>query len=162
MTQLSDRKQAILDYMQRHHDETWAALEAISASDGLVEVYRDGGQLWTVRDVVAHLADSGTGLLGQARRLAAGERPVPPEFDLNRWNRGAVRRSAGVGLDELRSSIGASYAEAVDFLYQVDESTLDNEGRRGSGELTTVEGYFRRLLDHRMEHLADIQAALGR
>ncbi len=161
MTEVSERKQAILEYMQRLHDQTWPILESISRSDAPVEVYREGDHVWSVRDVIAHLADSGTGLLGQARRLAAGERPLPPDFDLNRWNRGAVRRSARTDLDDLRASIAASFAEAVEFLSQVDEAALDNEGRRGSGELTTVEGYFRRMLDHRIEHLTDIQTALG-
>lgn len=161
MTQLSERKQAILEHMQRLHDQTWPILESINPSDGPVEVYQEGDHVWSVRDVVSHLADSGTGLLGQARRLAGGERPLPPDFDLNRWNRSAVRRSAGTGLDDLRASIAASFAEAVEFLSQVDEAALDNEGRRGSGEVTTVEGYFRLMLDHRVEHLVDIQTALG-
>jgi hypothetical protein len=125
-------------------------------------VYGEGDSLWTVREVLGHLADSERGLLGQVTRLVAGEMTVPEDFDLARWNRGAVRKRAGMQVPELIEQIETAFQEALRFLGDLDESALDLEGRHSSGKIMNAEGFLRRMADHRSEHVADIQAALGR
>ena len=49
--------------------------------------------------------------------VVIGDEGSPADFDLDRWNRGAVRRAA--------------------------------------------EGFLRRMVDHRLEHVTDMQSALG-
>ena len=72
--------------------ETWAVLSILQPEDVESHVYTTEGVEWKVRDVLAHLADAERGLLGQIRRLLVGQPTVPDDFDLNRWNRSAVRR----------------------------------------------------------------------
>jgi hypothetical protein len=125
-------------------------------------VYGDGDSLWTVRELLGHLADSEGGLLGQVRRLIAGEMTVPENFDLNRWNRSAVRKRAGLQVPELLNQIETAYQRALEVLDGMDESLLDLKGLHSSGKVLTAEGFLRRMADHRSEHVADIQAALDR
>jgi hypothetical protein len=157
---MSERKQAIEAYMREAHRATWPVLAGIPEAGRATLVYGEGGP-WTVRDVVAHLADAETGLLGQVQRLLAGKETVPPDFDLNRWNRGAVRRSQSRPFEALVEEIQKSHDAALQTLQNCPEQDLDRRGRHSSGEILSAEGFLRRMADHRREHTRDIQQALA-
>jgi len=159
---MSERKRAIEAYLQQAHQATWPVLAAIPEEARERIVYSEADGPWTVRDVVAHLADAEAGLLGQVRRLMAGKVTVPADFDLNRWNRSAVRRSQGRAFDELVEQIAISHRETTTTLETCDEAALDLQGRHSSGDVLTAEGFFRRMADHRQEHTRDIQRAIPR
>ena len=158
---MSERKRAIEAYLRQAHQATWPVLAAIPGEARERIVYSEGDGPWTVRDIVAHLADAEAGLLGQVQRLMAGKVTVPADFDLNRWNRSAVRRSQGRTFDELVGQIAVSHREAITTLETCDEAALDLQGRHSSGKVLTAEGFFRRMADHRQEHTRDIQRAIS-
>jgi len=159
---MSERRQAIRQYLLTAHDKTWPVLTGLQAEDMAVAVYGDGETLWTVREILGHLADAEPGLLGQVSRLVAGEVTVREGFDLARWNHTAVRKRAGQPVADLLSQIEVAFQEALQFLDGLDESVLDLTGRHSSGKILSAEGFLRRMADHRSEHVADLQAALGR
>lgn len=158
---MSGRKEALRSHMQLRHAETWPVLEDLKERDMPVEVYSAEEGTWTVKDIVGHLADGESGNLGQAQRLVAGEQTVPRDFDLDRWNRGAVRRAAERSSADLLRVIADSYSSALIFLESLDDIDLDKVGLHSSGEMMTTEEFLRRMVDHRLQHVADIQAALG-
>lgn len=157
---MNERIQALHDYLATAHRETWAVLSDLKAEDFQKHVYSAGEVEWSVRDVLAHLADAERGLLGQIRRLLVGEPTVPDDFDLNRWNRSAVRKRAGQSHQEILGDLEQAHQNVLTALSQVDSSQLDRVGRHPSGRLLTVDGYFRRMADHRREHTADIHRAV--
>lgn len=157
---MSERLESIEAYMRQAHADTWPVLQGVDEAASLRPVYSEEGAGWTVRDVVAHLADAESGLLGQVQRLLAGKVTVPEDFDLDRWNRSAVRRSRNRSLAELIGQIETSHQKALVTLRSVDHASLDRAGRHSSGEVLTVEGFFRRMADHRREHTRDLKSAL--
>ena len=157
---MSERKDKLRSHMESRNAETWPFLEGLTESDMPVEVYSSEENTWTVKDLLGHLADGERGNLGQAQRLVAGEQTVPADFDLDRWNRGAVRRAAKSSTAELLEVISESYSNALDFLDTLDESDFDKSGLHSSLETMTTEGFLRRMVDHRLEHVADMQSAL--
>lgn len=160
---MAQRKQEIRDYVERRHKETWQVLQSLTPEELELQVYgHGGGPGWTARELIAHLADAEPGLLSQARRVAAGEPPLPPDFDIDRWNRSAVRRRKDESFAAHLRLIASAHEEALQFLDEVDESALDLEGVRPGQERLTVEGYFRRMVDHRAEHIEDLQRARRR
>jgi len=158
---MSQRKQSIADHLRSAHEATWPVLASLTESDRQQPVYGEGEGEWKVTDLVAHLADAEKGLLGQVQRLLAGKMTVPDDFDLNRWNRSAVRRNRGRSHEELVAEIRTAHLEALRTLEQIDEAALGLRGRHSSGEILTVEGFFRRMADHRREHTRDIERALS-
>src|SRR3990172_7387133 len=102
---MSERKQAIRQYMLTAHHKTWPVLTGLQSGDMAVSVYGDGETLWTVRELLGHLADAEPGLLAQVSRLVAGEVTVREGFDLARWNHTAVRKRAGQPVAHLLSQI---------------------------------------------------------
>jgi hypothetical protein len=159
---MTDRKQAIADHMRHCHEATWPVLTALSDDERRQPALGDGEAAWTVGDVVAHLADAEAGLLGQVQRLLAGKQTVPEDFDLDRWNRRAVRRNRDRPHTDLLEQIRASHLAALETLAATEEAALDLKGRHSSGDILTAEGFFRRMADHRQAHTRDILRALGR
>jgi hypothetical protein len=106
------------------------------------------------------MADAERGLLGQARRLRAGEETVPADFDLNRWNRGVVRRRASLSVSALLQEILQGHAEVLAFVETMEDIHRDLSGRHSSGKVMNMEEFLRRIGDHRAEHTADLRAAL--
>ncbi len=157
---MSERKDKLRSHMESRNAETWPFLEGLTESDMPVEVYSSEENTWTVKDLLGHLADGERGNLGQAQRLVAGGQTVSADFDLDRWNRGAVRRAAKSSTAELLEVISESYSNALDFLDTLDESDFDKSGLHSSLETMTTEGFLRRMVDHRLEHVADMQSAL--
>ncbi|MFQ5942011.1 MAG: DinB family protein [Anaerolineales bacterium] len=159
---MSQRTDAIRNHLETRHAETWPVLEGLDESDMSAEVYSSEEGSWTVKDLVGHLADGERGNLGLAKRLVAGEQTVPPDFDLDRWNRGAVRRASETSPAELMGVIFESYTRALEFLDGLEDNELDLVGLHSSGEMLTTEGFLRRMVDHRFEHVTDMQAALSK
>lgn len=157
---MSERKQSIRDYVVHKHEESWRILQTLSTAELDLPVYDGGTETgWTIGDIVAHLADAESGLLTQAKRVAAGERPLPPDFDIDRWNRSAVRRRKEATFEDHLQAIEDAHQAALDFLDEVDEENLDREGIRPGQDRLTVEGFFRRMVNHRAQHVEDIQRA---
>ena len=157
---MSERKDTIRSHMEQLHAQTWPVLQGLDEADMSVEVYSGDEGTWTVKDLIGHLADGESGNLGQAQRLVAGEMTVPEDFDLDRWNRGAVRRAADSSTADLMQVIIDSYNRALEFLDGLSESDLDLVGRHSGGEMFNPAGFLRRMVDHRLEHVTDIQSAL--
>jgi len=157
---MSQRKEALRSHLELRHAETWTFLERLEEGDMPVEVYSSEDTIWTVKDLLGHLADGERGNYGLAKRLVAGEQTVPPDFDLDRWNQGAVRRAASTSRTDLLAVIAEAYSSALAFLETLDDDDLDKVGLHSSGETMTTEGFLRRMVDHRFEHVTDIQAAL--
>lgn len=157
---MSNRKRDIETYMRTANSETLPVLIGIPEDSLGTLVYGEGEGPWSIRDVVSHLADAEAGLLGQVRRLLAGEETVPAHFDLDRWNRSAVRRKRERTYHQLLDDIRSAFAESLATLAATDDEDLDRTGRHPSGETLTAEGYFRRMADHRRQHVADIRSAL--
>jgi len=157
---LNERVRDLLDYVNLAHRETWAALSGLQPADLEQHVYHSEGVEWKVQDVVAHVADAEHGLLGQIRRLLAGQPTVPDDFDLNRWNRSAVRKRATRTYGQILEELERGHEATAAALAEVDPGDLDRVGRHPSGKMLSVDGYFRRMADHRREHTADIQKAL--
>jgi hypothetical protein len=133
----------------------------LGEADWATPVYSAEAGQWTARDVLAHLADSERGQLGQVKRLVAGEQTVPPDFDLNRWNKRVVQKRAGQSPGELLGEIRAAYAALLGLLEGLDDADLDKVGRHARGDPLSAEGYFRRIAEHRAQHAAESRAALG-
>ena len=158
---MTERTKRIRDRLDQVHAETWPVLTRLSPEAMSITVYNSEGGIWTVKDLLGHLADSEAGLLGQAQRLVSGEQTVPPDFDLARWNRSAVRRSKETSAAELLEKILGAHQASLQFLDGLSDDQLDLVGRHSSGATLSTERFLLRIADHRAEHVADIRAAVA-
>lgn len=157
-----DRKESLRQDLEEAHQESWSTLAALTPAEFALKVYPESFEGWEVRHVVAHLADAERGLLAQARRVSKGEPGVPADFDRERWNRSAVRRKGNASVPDLLQEIREGHQEALAFLQALDETLLDQRGMGSMGYSLSVEGFLRRIVEHRREHVEDIGRAIRR
>lgn len=116
---------------------------------------------WSIRDTVSHLLTGETSNLYIAKTVAEGGDPARPDFDLARWNRRNIEKSAGRSEKDLLAELARERAATLAYLAEMPEEALDRTGHRTTGETTTVEGVFYQIVRHVREHTAEIKAALS-
>jgi len=124
------------------------------------EIYGDYGGVMK-EDVLAHLAVSEGGQLGQINRCLAGEKPVPDDFDLTRFNRRSVQKQADKSVADMLREIETAHAQVLELLDKVSEADFDKSGRHARGDILTVEQFFIRTTEHRREHAEQLQRTLA-
>jgi len=121
----------------------------------------DEGAEWKARDVLAHLAVSEEGQLGQITRCLAGEATVPDDFDLARFNRRSVQKQANKPVEDLLNDIKLGHAKVVTALNSIAEGEFDKTGRHARGDVITVEKFFIRITRHRKQHAEQLKETLS-
>jgi hypothetical protein len=155
------RKDMLRQQILADHTESLAVLKSLTPEQWAMPVPSDEGAQWTARDVLAHLAVSEGGQLGQVTRLLAGEQTVPPDFDLNRFNRGSIKKRADRTVEEMLAEIETVHAQVLAALDAVAEADLDKAGRHARGDTLTVAEFFTRITAHRRDHTNQLKQALG-
>ena len=157
------RKTDIHDHTKTNHQRLLDVVARLKPSDFDLPVY--GGHDENdrhVRNVIAHLEAAAAGMLQNARAIAAGEDPVPPDFDLHRWNQSKVRKAAEVPVKALFDNIKRSHQKGLQFLEEIPAAHLRRRDRHALGDVLTVEGFMRRYAEHETHHASEIHAALQR
>jgi hypothetical protein len=158
---MSSRKASIRQTILADHAAAMTILNGLTPEQWEKAVPSEEGAQWKARDVLAHLAVSEGGQLGQLTRCVAGEVTVPDDFDLTRFNRRSVQKQAEKSVADLLKEIETGHAQVLATLEAVSEADLDKTGRHARGDVLTVEGFFRRITEHRREHAEEIQKAVG-
>lgn len=156
-------KADIRAYIETNHQDLLNVTASLKPTDFDLPVYEDHElHGWRVKSVIAHLADAASGMLHSARAIAAGEDPVPPDFDLTRWNKRSVQKAADVPTELLLDRIEQHHHEWMQFLDEIPSSHLHHRGRHARGDVLSVEGFMRRYAEHEADHASEIRNALRR
>jgi len=116
---------------------------------------------WRARDLLVHLATAEAGLGALARRISAGEGGLPENYDRDRWNAGQVRRRGESPVAELRGELERAHAEMLAFLEGLEPAAAQHRGRLPMGEEGSVFDVLDLVARHKIEHTAQLEAALG-
>jgi len=155
----SERIEQIKQQLAEARHRLDRVLDAAEAHQDTV-VFSDG-QGWTVRHLAVHLADADRGSARQVMGIAAGQEVIPPDFDLDRYNRRAVEKRADMTYAEARAALAASRAELLAWLDTIDDAALDAQGRHASLAIMSVEEILGVMARHERAHADDIARAAG-
>jgi hypothetical protein len=158
---MSDRKTRLRETMEADHAACMAIFRRLTPEQWQQPVPSDEGAEWRARDVLAHVAVSEAGQLGQITRLLEGGVTVPDDFDLNRFNRRSVQKQAEAAEAELLAIIERDYAKVLSTMETVADGDLDKAGRHARGDTITVAQFFHRVTEHRRQHAEQVAEALG-
>lgn len=124
-------------------------------------VYSDGAG-WNARQLVTHMADGEYKLVLQMKNIVAnGESGVPPDFDVDRYNRRAVEKRAETTVEGARELLTTTRADLNAWLDTLDEAALEKTGRHPTLGDITVDMYARVIARHERDHATDLARALG-
>jgi len=158
---MSERKAKLRAAIVADHAASMSIFRTLTPEQWLLPVPSDEGAQWRARDVLAHVAVSEAGQLGQATRCIAGEVTVPEDFDLNRFNRRSVQKQAETSVQEFLDLIERDHARVLSTLDATAEADLDKTGRHARGDTITVEQFFFRITEHRRQHAEAVRQAVG-
>jgi len=158
---MTDRKANLRQTIEADHAASLAIFSRVTTEQWTTPVPSDEGAQWTARDVLAHVAGSEAGQLGQIMRGLSGGVTVPDDFDVNRYNRRAVQKQAAVPVAELLATIEREHATVLAALDAVAETDLDLTGRHARGDTLTIEQFFHRITEHRRQHAEALAQTLG-
>lgn len=157
---MTDRKSKLRETILADHAASMAIFHGLSDADWQASAPSEEDAPWTARDVLAHLAVSEGGQLGQVTRLLTGGVTVPDDFDLARFNRRSVQKQAEKTVADLLAQLERDHAEVLAALDAVAEADLDKTGRHARGDTLNVEQFFHRITEHRRQHAEEIQRAV--
>jgi hypothetical protein len=125
------------------------------------QVYSDGAA-WTVHQLAVHLAVSDRGQTNVVKGIAEGRELVPPDFDLERYNRRSVEKRLDMSAGDVRTEMAASREQLNAWLDTIDDSVLDRQGRHASMRILSIEQFLVDMMaGHERTHAGDIARVLG-
>jgi len=157
---MSNRKADILSLLDQTRQQLKAVLDRLQPGDWETQI-QDEDQQWTVRQVVSHLVDAQRGMTSQVTRINAGQEAVPPDFDLNRWNKRAVEKAADKTPPELLIMLEEGRAALKQVLDTLSDTDLDKRGRHSSLKIMSIEEIIRLIGTHEADHARIMAEKLG-
>jgi hypothetical protein len=124
------------------------------------QIYSDGAA-WTARQLLIHLVLSNQGLNNQVFGIAEGREVIPPDFDVNRYNKRSVEKKADMSIEEARASLNEARRVLLEWMATVNDSVLDREGRHASLQIMSIGTILQTIADHERAHADDIARVLA-
>lgn len=137
-----------------------AFFDQLEGDDWETAVYDEGAH-WTMTDILRHLVDAEKGMLGMMMQWQQGNDPVPPDFDLERWNNRAIQKTADQSPSDLLSKLKENRSNLLSFVDTIQEEDWGKTGRHGSLHIMSIEEVCHLIADHELSHLAVMEGILG-
>ncbi len=157
---MSKRMDDILKQLDQTRQSLKNVLDRLQPGDWERSI-QDEDQQWTARQILSHLVDAQRGMTNQLGKISLGEDVIPPDFDLNRWNRRAVEKAADKTTHELLAALDEGRAALKQALGGLSDEQLDKRGRHSSLKIMSVEEIAHLIGTHEADHARIIADKLG-
>jgi uncharacterized protein (TIGR03083 family) len=144
---LASEGQKLQEFFAGLDDSRWA-----------VEVYADG-QIWTVREVLAHIVTTERAFVELFDRIRQGGPGVSEDFQIDRYNSSQQRKTRGSTPQELLAAYREWRAQMVAWVSTLNQADLEKRGRHPFLGVTTLREMLKMLYIHNQTHYRDIQRA---
>ncbi len=152
------RVQNLKDDLARSRQHLLHVLDQV-ADHWNIQVYSDGAA-WTVGQLAVHLAISDRGQTKTVMGIAEGRELIPPDFDLDRYNRRSVEKRADMTPDQVQAELRATREQLNAWLDTLDDAVLDKQGRHASLRILSIAEFLQVMADHERSHADDIARVL--
>lgn len=119
-------------------------------------LYSEGAS-WTVHQVIVHLIEAEDSLPRLFKYIVEGGGGVSQDFDLNRYNEGAVKILKDLHLEELAKIFIERRNLAVEFVQGLSDEDLNKEGFHPFLGQAPVKDMIRLFYLHAQIHMRDIR-----
>jgi hypothetical protein len=108
---------------------------------------------WTITDILRHLVDAERGMTGLISQWQQGKNPVPPDFDLERWNNRVIQKAADKSSTELLIEFNENRSKLFTLIKTIQPEDWAKQGRHGSLRIMSIEEVCHLIADHERDHL---------
>jgi uncharacterized protein (TIGR03083 family) len=121
-----------------------------------------GGEVWRIRDVLAHLVSAERGHQALVANVAAGGPGSPTDFSVDAYNREHVAALADRAPADLLADFRAVRADTGALVARLSDEDLARRGNHPAlGPDTTLADFIRIVFMHGKMHLRDVTCALN-
>ena len=120
------------------------------------QIYSDGAQ-WSIRQLAIHLLIADKGHNNMIFGAARGENVIPEDYDLERFNKRSVDKSAELSLEQVEAGLIHSRAEMLAWLAELDDSILDKTARHATLRILSISQMLDIMAWHETTHAKDIR-----
>jgi len=157
----TDKKNYWTEQLTQARKETEELVASLSPQQLQTVIIGEGAD-WTVPDIVAHLLENERGMSIHVHKIRNGKEPLPPDFDLTRWNAGLKKRVGQTPpLRILLNELAQIRAKTLEVLNSLNDDEWGLQGHHPSRGLITIEQYYETMAGHDRAHVKDIKSALG-
>jgi uncharacterized protein (TIGR03083 family) len=156
---MSERKQKLKAALQQSREQLMATLEQVGERSE-EQIYTDGAG-WTLRQLAIHLLITERGIARVIQGIYAGENPIRPDYDVDRYNQRSVEKQAEMPLSEAIAGLRAAREEFLAWLDAADEAKLDVVARHPLQDHIPLWQFIERQAQHEQMHAEDIKRYLS-
>ncbi len=153
---MSDRVAQHIEKIKASHANLNAVLDAMPDHLWEQQIYSEGAQ-WTVRQLLLHLMISNAGQNKLIIGIANGKEMIPPDYDLERYNKRSVEKQAEVTPEQARAGLAESHQALIAWLNTADETALAITGRDVTLQIVSIDAMLDVVVSHETDHAADIK-----
>ncbi len=124
-----------------------------------VEVYADG-EIWTLRNVLAHLVTSETALLKLFAQIQRGGTGVSEDFGIDRYNASQQRRTADLAVSELIRRFRSARGQMIAYVSTLTDADLELVGRHPFLGVVALREMVKMIYIHNQAHYRDMRKSL--
>lgn len=131
----------------------------LSESQFGINVYHDG-QLWQIRDVLAHFISAERSFLKLFDNIRNGGSGSPEEFSINEYNDSQVLKMKEISSEELILLFRETRSSTLMWLKGLSEGELKITGRHPAMGVATLGEMVKMIYLHNQMHLRDLKIAI--
>ncbi|MBC7878594.1 MAG: DinB family protein [Anaerolineales bacterium] len=123
------------------------------------EVYTEG-EMWTIRNVLAHFVTSERGLVKLFEQIRLGGTGSPDDFSIDRYNAAQQQKTKDLIHIELLEQYKEVRANTVTWVSGLKDEELEIKGRHPFLDVTTIREMVKMLYIHNQVHYRDMKKIL--
>ncbi|MGE5648044.1 MAG: DinB family protein [Acidobacteriota bacterium] len=147
----------IHDLLERYRRGPELIATVMTGAAGAELDFKSAPDKWTVREIVAHLADSEIVAADRFRRIVAEENPTLIGYDQNAWtaNLNYARRKSSESVDLFRRLRADSY----ELLKDLPPEAFERRGNHSERGAITLRQFVQTMAEHAEAHAHQIRRA---
>jgi hypothetical protein len=156
---MADTPQSLVERLRTEGEKTVAIFHQLAEEDWERVLYAEG-ELWTVRQLLAHFVTAEAGFEELIKNICQGGEGVSPDFDLNRYNSRKVSSLKEIQPASLIAMFSEQRARTMALVSGLAEADLPRVGRHpflGPAPLVDI---IKLIYRHNQIHQRDVRRAI--
>ena len=153
---MSETPAFLAERLRTEGEKTIAFFAGLKPEQWQETVYTEG-EVWAIRNVLAHYVTAERGFLLIFNRIREGGPGVPDDFDIDRFNASQQRKTRELSPAELIENFKEVRAQMVELVVSLKDEDLKREGRHPFLGPTTLTEMIKMVYRHNQIHFRDMR-----
>lgn len=151
----SERVNTLIGKLSKGLEKSQSIFNSLSTSQW-VEPISDHPGAWNMKELLAHFISTERQLLEIAQDIAEGGDGAPEGVDIDAFNQRETRRLRDQPSSEMMAHLNEVRARTIAWVRDLNDRTLDREGRHPTLEIVNVETVVFSIYAHQLLHMREI------